>query len=274
MTIKIKGELINFSVPKIMGILNVTPDSFYDGGKYNSEKKILDQVEKMISSGADIIDVGGYSSRPGAKEISIENELSRVIPIIQLISKRFPNIIISVDTFRSTVADQAINSGAHIINDISGGNLDSNMFKTVSKLDVPYILMHMRGSPKNMMNNTNYDNILNEIKNYFSERISKARSEGVNDIIIDPGFGFSKTKEQNYKLMNRLEFLKEFKTPIVVGISRKSMIYKTLDTTPDKALNGSTILHTISLLKGANILRTHDVLEAVECVKIIRQLNL
>ena len=274
MTIKIKGELINFSVPKIMGILNVTPDSFYDGGKYNSEKKILDQVEKMISSGADIIDVGGYSSRPGAKEISIENELSRVIPIIQLISKRFPNIIISVDTFRSTVANQAVNSGAHMINDISAGNLDSNMFKTVSKLDVPYILMHMRGSPKNMMNNTNYDNILNEIKNYFSERISKAKLEGVNDIIIDPGFGFSKTKEQNYKLMNRLEVLKEFKTPIVVGISRKSMIYKTLDTTPDKALNGSTILHTISLLKGANILRTHDVLEAMECVKIIRQLNL
>ena len=274
MTIKIKGELINFSVPKIMGILNVTPDSFYDGGKYNSEKKILDQVEKMISSGADIIDVGGYSSRPGAKEISIENELSRVIPIIQLISKRFPNIIISIDTFRSKVANQAVNSGAHMINDISGGNLDSNMFKTVSKLDVPYILMHMRGSPKNMMNNTNYDDILNEIKNYFSERISKAKLDGVNDIIIDPGFGFSKTKEQNYKLMNRLEFLKEFKTPIIVGISRKSMIYKTLDTTPDKALNGSTILHTISLLKGANILRTHDVLEAVECVKIIRQLNL
>ncbi len=274
MTIKIKGELINFSVPKIMGILNVTPDSFYDGGKYNSEKKILNQVEKMISSGADIIDVGGYSSRPGAKEVSTENELSRVIPIIQLISKGFPNIIISVDTFRSTVADQAVNSGAHMINDISGGNLDSNMFKTVSKLDVPYILMHMRGSPKNMMNNTNYDDILKEIKNYFSERISKARLEGVNDIIIDPGFGFSKTKEQNYKLMNRLEFLKEFKTPIIVGISRKSMIYKTLDTTPDKALNGSTILHTISLLKGANILRTHDVLEAVECVKIIRQLNL
>jgi len=274
MTIKIKGELINFSVPKIMGILNVTPDSFYDGGKYNSEKKILNQVEKMISSGADIIDVGGYSSRPGAKEISIENELSRVIPIIQLISKRFPNIIISIDTFRSKVANQAVNSGAHMINDISGGNLDSNMFKTVSKLDVPYILMHMRGSPKNMMNNTNYDDILNEIKNYFSERISKAKLDGVNDIIIDPGFGFSKTKEQNYNLMNRLEFLKEFKTPIVVGISRKSMIYKTLDTTPDKALNGSTILHTISLLKGANILRTHDVLEAVECVKIIRQLNL
>ena len=274
MTIKIKGELINFSVPKIMGILNVTPDSFYDGGKYNSEKKILDQVEKMNSSGADIIDVGGYSSRPGAKEISIENELSRVIPIIQLISKRFPNIIISIDTFRSKVANQAVNSGAHMINDISGGNLDSNMFKTVSKLDVPYILMHMRGSPKNMMSNTNYDDILNEIKNYFSERISKAKLDGVNNIIIDPGFGFSKTKEQNYKLMNRLEFLKEFKTPIVVGISRKSMIYKTLDTTPDKALNGSTILHTISLLKGANILRTHDVLEAVECVKIIRQLNL
>ena len=274
MTIKIKGELIDFSVPKIMGILNARPDSFYDGGKYNSEKKILDQVEKMISSGADIIDVGGYSSRPGAKEISIENELSRVIPIIQLISKRFPNIIISIDTFRSKVANQAVNSGAHMINDISGGNLDSNMFKTVSKLDVPYILMHMRGSPKNMMSNTNYDDILNEIKNYFSERISKAKLDGVNNIIIDPGFGFSKTKEQNYKLMNRLEFFKEFKTPIVVGISRKSMIYKTLDTTPDKALNGSTILHTISLLKGANILRTHDVLEAVECVKIIRQLNL
>ena len=264
---------MNLSVPKIMGILNVTPDSFYDGGKYNSEKKILNQVEKMIISGADIIDIGGYSSRPGADEISIKDELSRVIPIIQLINKKFPKIVISIDTFRSQVAKEAIDSGAHIINDISGGNLDTDMFNIVSKLNVPYILMHMRGTPVNMMNRTDYNNIKNEVNKYFSKRISNAKSAGINDIIIDPGFGFSKTREQNYKLLNNLEFLKDFGAPIVVGVSRKSMIYKTLDTTPDKALNGSTILHTISLLKGANILRTHDVLEAVECVKIINELK-
>ena len=272
MTINLKGKLMNFSVPKIMGILNITPDSFYDGGRYNSKEKILRQIEKMIISGADIVDVGGYSSRPGAKDISIEDELNRVIPVIEIIKKKFPETIVSIDTFRSRVASEAIISGADIVNDISGGNLDSNMFETVSKHKVPYILMHMRGNPENMMSKTNYENVTKDVCKYFSQRIDKAHSYGINDIIIDPGFGFSKTTQQNYELLNNLEFFKEFQRPIIIGISRKSMIYKTLNTTPDKALNGSSVLHTISLMKGANILRTHDVKEAVECVKIVSQL--
>ena len=263
---------MNFSVPKIMGILNITPDSFYDGGRYNSKEKIQRQIEKMIISGADIVDVGGYSSRPGAKDISIEDELNRVIPVIEIIKKKFPETIVSIDTFRSRVASEAIISGADIVNDISGGNLDSNMFETVSKHKVPYILMHMRGNPENMMSKTNYENVTKDVCKYFSQRIDKAYSYGINDVIIDPGFGFSKTTQQNYELLNNLEFFKEFQRPIIIGISRKSMIYKTLNTTPDKALNGSSILHTISLMKGANILRTHDVKEAVECVKIVSQL--
>lgn len=273
MRINTKGSTLDLSIPKIMGILNITPDSFYDGGKFNSEKKALEQVEKMIISGADIIDVGGYSSRPGADEISIENELTRVIPIIHMISKIFPKIVISVDTFRSKVANEAVIHGADIINDISAGGLDEKMFETVSKLNVPYILMHMRGKPGNMMNQTNYDDVKKEVKNYFLKKISNAKSMGINDIIIDPGFGFSKTKNQNYELLNNMEFLKDFKKPIVVGVSRKSMIYKTLGTTPEKALNGSTVLHTVSLLKGASIIRTHDVLEAAECVKIVSELH-
>ena len=273
MTINLKGKLMNFSVPKIMGILNITPDSFYDGGIYNSKEKIQRQIEKMIISGVDIIDVGGYSSRPGAKDISIEDELNRVIPVIEIIKKKFPETIVSIDTFRSRVASEAIISGADIVNDISGGNLDSKMFETVSKHKVPYILMHMRGKPENMMSKTNYENVTKDVCKYFSQRINKAHSCGINDIIIDPGFGFSKTTQQNYELLNNLEFFKEFQRPIIIGISRKSMIYKTLNTTPDKALNGSSILHTISLMKGANILRTHDVKEAVECVKIVSQLK-
>ena len=272
MTINLKGKLMNFSVPKIMGILNITPDSFYDGGRYNSKEKIQRQIEKMIISGADIVDVGGYSSRPGAKDISIEEELNRVIPVIEIIKKKFPKTIVSIDTFRSRVASEAIISGADIVNDISGGNLDSNMFETVSKHKVPYILMHMRGNPENMMSKTNYENVTKDVCKYFSQRINKAHSCGINDIIIDPGFGFSKTTQQNYELLNNLEFFKEFQRPIIIGISRKSMIYKTLNTTPDEALNGSSVLHTISLMKGANILRTHDVKEAVECVKIVSRL--
>ena len=273
MTINLKGKLMNFSIPKIMGILNITPDSFYDGGRYNSKEKIQRQIEKMVISGADIIDVGGYSSRPGAKDISIEDELNRVIPVIKIIKKKFPETIVSIDTFRSRIASEAIISGADIVNDISGGNLDSNMFQTVSKHKVPYILMHMRGNPENMMSKTNYENVTKDVCKYFSQRINKAHSCGINDIIIDPGFGFSKTTQQNYELLNNLEFFKEFQRPIIIGISRKSMIYKTLNTTPDKALNGSSVLHTISLMKGANILRTHDVKEAVECVKIVSQLK-
>ena len=273
MTINLRGKLMNLSVPKIMGILNITPDSFYDGGKYNSADKIKIQIEKMIISGADIIDIGGYSSRPGAKDISIEDELNRVIPAIEILKQKFPETIVSIDTFRSRVAREAIISGADIVNDISGGNLDPDMFETVSKYKVPYILMHMRGSPENMMNKTDYENVTKDVCKYFSERIDKAKSFGINDIIIDPGFGFSKTTQQNYELFNNLEFFKEFQRPIIVGISRKSMIYKILNTTPEKALNGSSVLHTISLMKGANILRTHDVKEALECVKIVGQLN-
>ena len=273
MTINLRGKLINFSVPKIMGILNITPDSFYDGGRYNSRDKIKKQIEKMIISGADIIDIGGYSSRPGAKQISIEDELNRVIPAIEILKQKFPETIVSIDTFRSRVAREAIISGADIVNDISGGNLDPNMFETVSKHKVTYILMHMRGSPKNMMSKTDYENVTKDVCKYFSERIDKAKSFGINDIIIDPGFGFSKTTQQNYEIFNNLEFFKEFQRPIIIGISRKSMIYKILNTTPEKALNGSSVLHTISLMKGANILRTHDVKEALECVKIVSQLN-
>ena len=273
MTINLRGKLMNFSVPKIMGILNITPDSFYDGGRYNSKDKIKIQIEKMIISGADIIDIGGYSSRPGAKDISIEDELNRVIPAIEILKQKFPEMIVSIDTFRSRVAREAIVSGADIVNDISGGNLDHDMFETVSKHKVPYILMHMRGNPKNMMSKTDYENVTKDVCKYFSERIDKAKSFGINDIIIDPGFGFSKTTQQNYELFNNLEFFKEFQRPIIVGISRKSMIYKILNTTPEKALNGSSVLHTISLMKGANILRTHDVKEALECVKIVSQLN-
>ncbi len=273
MTINLRGKLMNFSVPKIMGILNITPDSFYDGGRYTSQDKIKKQIEKMIISGADIIDVGGYSSRPGAKDISIQDELNRVIPTIEILKQKFPETIVSIDTFRSRVAREAIISGADIVNDISGGNLDPDMFETVSKHKVPYILMHMRGNPKNMMIKTDYENVTKDVCKYFSERIDKAKSFGINDIIIDPGFGFSKTTQQNYELFNNLEFFKEFQRPIIIGISRKSMIYKILNTTPEKALNGSSVLHTISLMKGANILRTHDVKEALECVKIVSQLN-
>ena len=264
---------MNFSVPKIMGILNITPDSFYDGGRYNSKEKIQRQIEKMIISGADIIDVGGYSSRPGAKDISIEDELNRVIPVIKIIKKKFPETIVSIDTFRSRIASEAIISGADIVNDISGGNLDSNMFQTVSKHKVPYILMHMRGNPENMMSKTNYENVTKDVCKYFSQRINKAHSCGINDIIIDPGFGFSKTTQQNYELLNNLEFFKEFQRPIIIGISRKSMIYKTLNIDVQEALNGTTVLHTVALLKGANIIRTHDVKELMECIKLIDELD-
>ena len=273
MTIKLKERLLDLSSPMIMGILNVTPDSFYDGGFYDNQKKVIDQVEKMINDGASIIDIGGYSSRPGADNISPDVELARVLPIVKLIKERFSKILISIDTFRSEVASESIISGGDIINDISGGNLDTQMFKTVAKLKTPYILMHMRGNPSNMMSNTDYHDVTKEICKYFSKMIEKAKNEGINDIIIDPGFGFSKTTDQNYELLSNLDFLNQFQRPLLVGISRKSMIYKILNTTPEKALNGSSVLHTISLLKGASILRTHDVKEAAECVKIVSQLK-
>ncbi|MEC9108285.1 MAG: dihydropteroate synthase [Bacteroidota bacterium] len=273
MTINCAGKLIDLSIPKIMGILNITPDSFYDGGRYNSDKKILDHVEKMIIDGAIFIDIGAYSSRPGGVDIDENEELKRIIPAIELVNKKFPEIIISIDTFRSKVAEACLNSGASIINDISASQLDEKMMETIAKYNVPYIIMHMKGNPQNMMDKTNYDDMLQEMIKYFSKKINQAISYKINDIIIDPGFGFAKNIKQNYDLLNHLDLLKILDKPIMVGVSRKSMIYKSLDSTPEEALNGTTVLNTVALIKGASILRVHDVKEANECIKLIGSLN-
>lgn len=267
-TINCKGTLINLSTPKVMGIVNVTPDSFFDGGKLTDADAIVFQVEKMLQEGATFIDLGGYSSKPGAEFVSETEELNRVIPVVKLLVEKFPDILLSIDTFRSEVAKQAIENGAALINDISAGLLDENMLEMVAKLQVPYIMMHMKGTPKTMQSLANYDDLLKEMNFYFSERIAKARRFGLNDIIIDPGFGFAKTLEQNYELLQNLELLQFHDLPILAGISRKSMIYKVLETSPGEALNGTTFLNAFCLQKGANILRVHDVKEAVECVKL------
>jgi len=273
MIIKSKEKLLDLSSPVIMGILNVTPDSFYDGGFYDNEKKVLSQVKKMIDQGARIIDVGGYSSRPGADDITANLELERVLPIVKLIKENFREVLISIDTFRSEVAKQCVKNGADIVNDISGGSLDSKMFEIVADLGVPYIMMHMRGNPSNMMNKTDYENVINEIEEYFKQKIELAESFGINDIIIDPGFGFSKTTKQNFDILNNLNFLNKLDRPLLIGVSRKSMIYKTLGISPIDSLNGSTVLHTISLLNGAKIIRTHDVKEARECIRLVNELK-
>ena len=273
MTINIKGTLLDLTKPKIMGILNITPDSFFDGGEYNSEYKILNQVEKMLSEGADIIDVGGHSSRPGAKKITIEKETERVIPIINLIAGKFKNIIISIDTFRSEIARKAIEAGASIINDISGGDLDKKMYEVAGELKVPYIIMHMKGVPSNMQNETKYDNIIFDIIKNLSYKIDLAKKAGVLDIIIDPGFGFGKSLKDNFKILKNLSSFKQLNQPIMVGLSRKSMIYKLLESSANDALNGTTCLNSISLNNGANIIRVHDVKEAKETVKLIEFMN-
>lgn len=274
MTINCKGQLINLTIPKVMGILNLTPDSFYDGGVYKNEADILKQVEKMLTDGATFIDIGAYSSRPNAIHISETEELERLLPIIKLLTDRFPDILISVDTFRSEVATQSIKAGACMINDISAGKMDDNMMATIAKLKIPYIMMHMKGTPQNMQQNINYDHLIKDILFYFSERIATAKALGIIDLIADPGFGFSKTRAQNYELLKHLEVFKMLEKPILVGFSRKSMIYKTLDTTVDFALNGTTVLNTIALQKSASILRVHDVKEAMECIELTQQLNL
>lgn len=273
MTINCNGNLISLDQPKIMGILNITPDSFYDGGKYKDESSILNQVEKMLNDGATFIDVGAYSTRPGALEVDEAIELKRILPIVSLILQKFPKTILSIDTFRSKVAKECIENGAAIINDISAGLQDDKMLPTVAKLNVPYIMMHMRGTPQNMQQHTDYDDILKEVLIFFSERLVAAKSLGIKDIIIDPGFGFAKNLEQNYELLKQMEIMNFVEHPILAGISRKSMIYKTLKTTADQALNGTTALHMVCLQKGANILRVHDVKEALECVKLYEQLN-
>ncbi|SRX54048.1 Dihydropteroate synthase [Aequorivita sp. CIP111184] len=272
-TLNCRGKLIDLSVPKVMGIINVTPDSFYDGGKTFAKKDILKQAEKMLSEGATFLDIGGYSSRPGADEISEKEEIRRVVEAIKSILKKFPETIISIDTFRSEVAKKAVEAGAAIINDVSGGTLDAEMFKTVGKLNVPYILMHMRGTPKTMTKLNDYKNVTVDVLKDLSEKIARARAEGINDIIADPGFGFAKKREQSFQLLNNLELFQNLDVPILVGVSRKSMIYKTLETSAENALNGTTSLNTIALLKGASILRVHDVKEAVECVKLFENLK-
>jgi len=273
MTLNCKGQLIDLSTPKVMGILNITPDSFYDGGRYKDEKEILLQVETMLSEGATFIDVGAYSSRPGAIHISENEELKRIIPVINLILSHFPKALISIDSFRSNVARQCIETGAALINDISAGKMDDAMLATVAKLNVPYIMMHMKGTPQSMKQHRTYNDLIKEIIFYFSERIAEARSHQINDLIIDPGFGFSKNLDQNYELIQNLELFTNLELPLLVGVSRKSMIYNLLESSPKTALNGTTVLNTLALTKGASILRVHDVKEAMECIKITNQLN-
>lgn len=268
-TLNLNGKIMDLSSPKIMGILNVTDDSFYDGGKYQQEKEIYQQVEKLIFEGADIIDVGGYSSRPGATHIDEEIELKRVLKGIETIRAISSSIPISVDTFISKTAQKSIEAGANMINDISGGSLDKNMFNTISKYNVPYVMMHMVGTPQNMLSKVNYSNIIVEILDYFSKKKEELMQFGVKDVIIDVGFGFSKTTLQNYSLLENLNCFSILNSPVLVGISRKSMIYKILKTTPEGALNGTSVLNSVSLLKGVSILRVHDVKEAKEVIEVI-----
>lgn len=273
MTINCKGALIDLSTPRVMGILNLTPDSFYDGGLYKDESSILKQVEKMLLDGATFIDMGAYSSRPGAEHVPEDDELKRMLPILELIRNNFPETLISIDTFRSKVALESIQLGAAIINDISAGNLDADMLNVIAQYQVPYIMMHLKGTPQSMQKEATYDDLLKDLLYYFSKKVSDTTSKKINDTIIDPGFGFAKTTEQNYKLLGNLDLFKTFGVPILVGLSRKSMIYKVLKSSSKEALNGTSALHTVALLKGANILRAHDVKEAMECIKLVQELN-
>lgn len=267
-SINCKGRLIDLSTPRIMGIINVTPDSFYDGGVTTSNDAIIQQASAMLKAGASFLDIGGYSSRPGAANVTQGEELERVIPAIEAILKIYPEALISIDTFRSGVASTAIQAGAALVNDISGGLQDAQMLPTVARLQVPYIMMHMRGNPQNMQSLTQYEDVTLEVIRYFSERLFAARDHGINDLICDPGFGFAKTREQNFQLLQELPGFRVLDSPLLVGISRKSMIYKTLDTTANQALNGTSFLHAFALQGGAHILRVHDVPQAMECVRL------
>lgn len=270
-TINCKGKLLTLDTPRVMGILNITPNSFFDGGKHNSIQEGLQQAERMLGEGADIIDLGAYSTQPNAPFVNEEEELNRIIPFLKEAVQAFPDAIWSIDTFRSEVAKQALENGAHIINDVSGGKLDDKMFEVVAQYKAPYVLMHMKGTPQNMQQFTDYDDVLQEMIYYFSEQVALARKAGIVDVILDPGFGFSKTLDQNYEVLNKLELLQHLDLPVLSALSRKSMIYKFFNTTPQEALNGTSVLHTISLIKGAKLLRVHDVKEAVECVKLYQK---
>lgn len=263
------GTLLTFEKPLIMGILNVTPDSFFDGGQHQSINLALAKARQLVDEGASLIDIGAYSSRPGAAEISVSEELDRAIPAIKALKQQFPNIILSIDTFRAEVAEAAIEAGAHIINDISGGTLDENMFATVARLQVPYILMHMRGTPDTMQQLTDYEDIIHDVAYFLADKVSKLRELGVRDIIIDPGFGFAKNIEQNYELLHRIDELHYLGLPILGGLSRKSMIYKKLNISPQESLLGTVALNTLLLSKGVQILRVHDVKEAQQLVDLL-----
>jgi len=268
-TLNINGNLLTLTTPKIMGIINVTPDSFYSGSRKSGLQEALDQADQMVKDGATFLDIGGYSSRPGAKDISIQEEVDRTAPIIAAIKKKLPDVYISIDTFRSGVAKTALESGAEIINDISGGELDPDMFDLVAKSKAPYIMMHMKGTPQNMVTKTDYSDLLKEVLDYFQNKLDALHKKGAGDIILDPGFGFAKDRDQNFALLRELRYFDVLEQPILIGVSRKSMIYKTLGTSPDQALNGTSVLNTIGLLNGANILRVHDVKEAAEVVKLV-----
>ena len=272
--INVNGQLMDLSKPQVMGILNVTPDSFYAGSRGVTEQSIVDRLHQCMDEGASIVDIGAYSSRPGADNVSPKEEMNRLRMGLELVRKHRPDAIVSVDTFRADVAKMCVEEyGVALINDISAGQMDEQMFTTIARLGVPYIIMHMKGTPQNMQIAPQYDHFLKEVFYYFSEKVQRLRDLGVKDIIIDPGFGFGKTLEHNYELMNHLEEFALFELPVLVGISRKSMIYKLLDITPKGALNGTTTLNTIALQKGAHILRVHDVREAVETVKIVLQMK-
>jgi dihydropteroate synthase len=272
-TLNCRGRLLALDTPIVMGIINVTPDSFYSGSRVFAIEDVLNQAEKMIADGATFLDIGGQSTRPGSADIGTEEELNRVIPAIKTVHEHFPEIIISIDTYRSEVAKEAVAAGASIINDISGGSLDENMLATVGKLNVPYVCMHMKGTPQNMQQHAQYENVTREVLDYFIKKIEDCRLAGVNDLIIDPGFGFAKTIKHNFQLLKSLEVFKILERPLLVGVSRKSTIYKTLGITAEDALNGTTVLNTAALLKGAHILRVHDVKEAVEAVKLVSSIH-
>ncbi|RAV99928.1 dihydropteroate synthase [Pseudochryseolinea flava] len=271
-TLNFQGRLVDLSTPAVMGILNITPDSFYGGSRVRDEKSILGKAEEMLRQGATFLDVGGYSTRPGADEISMDEEIHRVTHALTIIHKAFPEALLSVDTFRSAVARAAVQAGASMINDVSGGTLDDAMFKTVGDLQVPYVLMHMRGTPQTMASQTNYTNLMKDLVDFFHQNIHQLEQHAVKDVIIDPGFGFAKTVTQNFELLNGMEYLNMLGKPMMIGLSRKSMIWRTLGITADDAMNGTTALNTIAVMKGAGILRVHDVAEAVQVVKLTQAL--
>nr|WP_315141970.1 dihydropteroate synthase [uncultured Flavobacterium sp.] len=274
MTINCNGELIDLSTPKVMGILNTTPDSFFDGGRYTNDREVLQRAEQMLVDGATFIDVGGYSSKPNAVAVTVQEEKARTIPVVASIVQHFPEAIVSIDTFRSEVAQLCLDQGAAIVNDISAGFLDPLMMQIVANYRVPYIMMHMKGTPQTMSTLAQYDDLVKEILFYFSERIAAARSLGISDLIVDPGFGFAKTIDQNFELLRDLQLFKSLEMPVLAGVSRKSMIHKTLQIDPEEALNGTTVLNTLALEKGATILRVHDVKEAVETIKLWQKVSI